>query len=271
MIQAEGIYIGQVVGIHPSAVIEEGATLGENVAISPFCYIDRHVQLGAGCVLGPHVTILGHTTLGKDCRVHGGAIIGDIPQDVTYQGGVSYVTIGDRCILREGVTIHRGTKPEAVTQVGNDCLLMAHSHLAHDVQIGNQVIIANGALVAGYAHIGDRAFISGNCLIHQFTRVGRLAMLSGGTAVQKDVPPFAMTHSLSRNTIMGLNVVGLRRAGFTTEERQLLKAAFTILYRSDLNTTQAIAQLKDIFHSPLVTELWQFIETSQRGICNFIR
>lgn len=258
-------------GIHASALIEEGATLGRDVDISPFCYIDRHVELGDGCVIGPHVTILGHTTLGEGCRVHGGAIIGDIPQDVTYRGGISYVAIGDRCTLREGVTIHRGTKPGSITQVGNDCLLMAHSHLAHDVQMGHQVIIANGALVAGYAHIGDRAFISGNCLIHQFTRVGRLAMLSGGTAVQKDVPPFAMTHSLSRNTIMGLNVVGLRRAGFTPEDRQLLKAAFTMLYRSDLNTTQAIAQLKDTFDSPLVTELWQFIEASERGICTFIR
>lgn len=258
-------------GIHPSAVIEPGAILGAGVEISPFCYIDRHAQLGDGCNLGPHVTILGHTSLGQNCRVHGGAIIGDIPQDVNYQGGISYVTIGDRCTLREGVTIHRGTKPGTVTRVGNDCLLMAYSHLAHDVQIGDQVIIANGALVAGYAQIGDRAFISGNCLIHQFTRVGRLAMLSGGTAVQKDIPPFCMTHSLSRNTIMGLNIVGLRRAGFSPEERQLLKRALAVLYRSDLNTTQAIAQLKEKFDSPLVSELAQFIEASERGICTFIR
>lgn len=257
--------------IHPTAVIEPGAQLGKNITIGPFSYIDHDVKIGDRCVIGSHVTILRYTSLGNDCRVHSGAVLGDLPQDVAFKNEESYVKIGDNCVIREGVTIHRGTKQGTLTSVGGDCLLMANSHLAHNVQVGNKVIIANGALLAGYVEVGDRAFISGNCLVHQFTRIGRLVMLSGGCAVHKDVPPFCMTRSVTLNKIMGLNNVGMQRAGLGSEERLTLKRAFKILYQSNLTTPQAIAQLEEEFTSELVLELCEFIKASKRGICTFVK
>lgn len=257
--------------IHPTAVIDPGAELGENVSVGAFCYIDRHTKIGDHCILGPHVTILPFTTLGRGCKVHAGAVLGDLPQDLVYQDTESYVRIGNNCTIREGVTIHRGTKSRTVTEVGDDCLLMAFSHLAHNARIGNRVVIANGALIAGYAEIGDRAFISGNCLVHQFVRVGRLSMMSGGSAIQKDVPPFCITRSLSTNTVLNLNIVGLRRAGFTGEQRLILKRAFDTLYRSGLNITEAVTKLEEDFDDELSREICEFVKSSKRGICKFFR
>lgn len=257
--------------IHPTAVIEAGAELGKNITVGAFSYIDHDVQIGDGCIIGPHVTILRYTSLGRGCRVHASAVLGDLPQDLAFRDEESYVRIGDNCVIREGVTIHRGTKLGTVTEVGNDCLLMAFSHLAHNVKVGNKVIVANGALLAGYAEVGDRAFISGNCLVHQFVRIGRLAMMSGGSAVHKDVPPFCTTRSVSLNKVMGLNVVGMQRAGLSSEERLTMKRAFKMLYQSNLTVSQAIAQLEEEFTSPLVLEVCEFIKSSQRGICTFVK
>lgn len=257
--------------IHPTAVIEDGAELGADVTVGAFCYVDRDVKIGDRCILGPHVTILRHTTLGPGCRVHSGAVLGDFPQDFAFRDAESYVRIGANCMIREGVTVHRGTQAGTVTEVGDGCLLMAQSHLAHNVKLGNQVVVANGALLAGYVEVGDRAFISGNCLVHQFTRIGRLAMMSGASAVQKDVLPFCMTRSVSPNTIMGLNVVGLRRAGFTAEDRRVLKQALMVIYNAGLNSSQAIAKLTEEFDSELVQEWCQFIQASKRGLCKFFR
>jgi len=258
-------------GIHPTAVIEPGAKLGDNIHIGAFAYVEAGAQLGDGCVLGPHVTIFRHTTLGIGCQVHAGAVLGDLPQDLAFKQEESYVRIGNNCVIRENVTIHRGTKAGSVTEVGNDCLLMAQSHLAHNVKLGNNVIVANGALLAGYVEVGDRAFISGNCLVHQFTRIGRLAMMSGASAVQKDVLPFCITRSVSPNTIMGLNVVGLRRAGFTPNDRRMLKQALMVIYNSGLNVSQATDKLEHEFDSELVQELCEFIRGSKRGICKFFK
>lgn len=258
--------------IHPTALVESDAQIGSNVDIGPFSYVANHVTLGDDCHLGPHVTILPHTTLGTGCQVHAGAVLGDLPQDLAFQPNtVSYVQIGQRCVLREGVTVHRGTHANTVTQVGDDCLLMANSHVGHNAVLGNRVILANGALVGGYASVGDRTFVSGNCMIHQLTRVGRLAMLSGGCAVQKDVPPFCMTCSSTSNTIMGLNVVGLRRAQIMADDRQALKRALKVLYRSNLTVSDAIAKLEQDVDSPLIQELCEFVRQSERGICKFSR
>ncbi|HEY9690771.1 MAG TPA: acyl-ACP--UDP-N-acetylglucosamine O-acyltransferase [Oculatellaceae cyanobacterium] len=256
--------------IHPTAVVADGVKLGKDVTIGAFSYIDNDVEIGDGCVINSHVTILPYTSLGKGCRVHAGAVLGDLPQDLAYKDEQSFVKIGENCVIREGVTIHRGTKLGTVTSVGNNCLLMAFSHVAHNVQVGNRVIIANGALLAGYVQVGDQAFISGNCLVHQFTRVGRLAMLSGGCAVHKDVLPFCTTRSVSLNKIMGLNVVGMQRAGLSSEERLTLKRAFKVLYQSKLTLPKAVARLEEEFDSPLVTEVCEFIKSSQRGICTYI-
>lgn len=256
--------------IHPTAIIESGAQLGNHVKIGPYTYIESGVTVGDNCAIASHVAILAGTRLGNNCKVHAGAVLGDVPQDLAFKDEPSSVKIGDRCVIREGVTVHRGTKAGTETLVGDDCLLMAYSHLAHNVKVGDRVIVANGALVAGYAEIGDRAFISGNCLIHQFTRVGRLAMMSGGCAIQKDVPPFCITRSLSTNTVMGLNAIGLRRAGFSQQQRRELQNALKILYRSQLNISQALEKLESELTSDLVRELCEFIRTSRRGICKFI-
>jgi UDP-N-acetylglucosamine acyltransferase len=257
--------------IHPTAAIDPGANIGDNVTIGPFCYIQDNVTIGDNCILDAHVTLFPYTSIGKNCHLHSNVVLGDSPQDVAFKDELSYVDVGDNCTLREGVTIHRGTKAGTTTKLGNNCLLMAYSHLAHNVQVGNNVIIANGALVAGYAEVGDRAFISGNCLIHQFARVGRLVMLAGGSAVHKDVPPFCMTRSTTLNKIMGLNTVGLRRAGFTSDERLIVKRAFRILYQSNLLIPEAIDKLEAEFDSDLVREICDFIKASQRGIAGYVR
>lgn len=252
---------------HPLSVIESGARVAEDVVIGPFCSIGNDVEIGAGCVLGPHVTLLPYTSLGRTCSVHAGAVLGDTPQDLAFKEAPSYVRIGDGCVLREGVTVHRGTKPETSTEVGAGCLLMANSHLAHNVKLGDGVILANGALLGGYVEVGARAFISGNVIIHQFTRIGRLAMLAGASGIGQDVPPFCMTAGVERNRIAGLNSVGLKRAGFTVEERLAIKRAFAILYREGLNTRQALERLRATFTDGPAAEFATFIEASTRGIC----
>jgi UDP-N-acetylglucosamine acyltransferase len=257
--------------IHPTAAIESGAKIGANVSIGPFCYIRHDVEIGDNCILDSHVTLLPYTSIGQSCHLHANVVLGDTPQDVAYKDEPSYVKIGDNCTLREGVTIHRGTKPGTKTTVGNNCLLMAYSHLAHNVQLGNDVIVANGALLAGYVEVGDRAFISGNCLVHQFARIGRLVMMAGGSAAHKDIPPFCMTRSTTLNKVMGLNSVGLRRAGFTSEQRLTVKRAFKILYQSNLLIPEALIRLEAEFDSPLVIEICDFIKTSQRGIAGYVR
>ncbi len=258
--------------IHQTAVVEDGAEIGVDVQIGPFAYVAAGARIGEGCILGPHVTVLGGATLGPGCRVHAGAVIGDEPQDLAFQPGTrSFVRIGSACLIREGVTIHRGTKPETATEVGDGCFLMANSHLAHNVRLGRRVIVANGSLLAGYVEVGDGAFISGNTGVHQFVRIGRLAMLGGAAGFSKDVPPFCMTKSGWFNRVAGLNVVGLKRAGVAPEVRLQLKQAYAMLYRSGLNVSQAVARMKTAFPDGPARELWEFAEASKRGICSDVR
>lgn len=257
--------------IHPTAVIGSNAEIGTDVEIGPYTVIGDEVRIGDGCLIGPHVVIHPFTTLGQRCRVHATAVLGDLPQDLSFPGGASYADIGDDCVIREGVTVHRGTKPDTRTVIGSGCFLMANSHFAHNVQVGNKVIVANGALLAGYVEVGEGAFISGNVVIHQFVRVGRLAMLGGQSGIGKDIPPFCTTESATRNRIAGLNLVGLKRAGFTPPERKELKRAFDMLYRSGLNVSQALEKMKTEFTEGPAAELWRFIEQSERGICGAVR
>lgn len=255
--------------IHPTAVVSKSATIAADVEIGPYTIISDACVIAERCVIGPHVVIHPYTTIGPDTRIHAGAVIGDWPQDVSFTGARSETLIGARCVIREGVTIHRGTKENTKTVVGDGCFLMANSHLAHNVILGSNVIVANGALLAGYVEVGDRAFISGNAVIHQFCKIGRLAMLSGLSGIGKDVPPFCTTAGVMRNRVAGLNVVGLRRAGFSLGERQEIKAAFDVLYRSGLNVSQAVERLKKEFPRGPAAEFWQFAEQSKRGLCPF--
>lgn len=255
--------------IHVTAVVEPGAELGKGVRVAPFAYIRDGARVGAGTEIGPHAVIHPYTEVGENCRIHAGAVLGDLPQDLGFKGTESFVRIGNSCTIREGVTIHRGTMPGSATTVGDHCFLMAYSHLAHNVHLGNRVILANNAMLAGHVEVGDGVFVGGGAAIHQFCKVGRLAMVGGLSAVSKDIPPFCTHASGTYNTIAGLNVVGLRRNGFDAPARAEIRRAFKVLYTSGLNVTQAVNKLRIEFESAAVREMCDFIEASKRGICAF--
>lgn len=257
--------------IHATAIVGKNTEIGTNVVIGPYTVIGDHVRIEEGCHIGPHVVIHSHTTLGKRSRVHATAVLGDLPQDLSFSGEASYVDIGEDCVIREGVTIHRGTKPETRTVIGNQCFLMAFSHFAHNVKLGNRVIVANASLLAGYVEVDDGAFISGAVVIHQFVKIGRMAMLGGQSGIGKDVPPFCMTESSMRNRIIGLNLVGLKRAGISPAERKEIKQGFDLLYRSGLNVHQAVEKMKAEYPTGPASELWRFAEHSHRGMCGMTR
>lgn len=255
--------------IHPSAMIDPKAVLGRNVTVGPFAVIDESVELGEGCVIGPHAVILRHVTMGEGNRVHAGAVIGDLPQDLAFKGEPSYVKIGQRNTFREGVTIHRGTKPGTTTEIGNDCFLMGHTHVAHNCRLGNRVITVNGAVLGGYVEVGDRAFISAHVMVHQFVKIGGGVMIGGAAGLSKDVPPYCLVESMARNCVQGLNVVGARRAGLSAEDRRQIKEAFKMLYLSELNVSQALERMKARFSCGPAAEFTAFVERSGRGICRY--
>lgn len=253
--------------IHDTAIIDSGAQIGENVSIGPYTYIEGDVSIGDGCKIGPHVSILRYTTIGNDCTVHAGAVLGDIPQDLGFEEQESYVKIGDGCRMREGVTIHRGSKPGTTTELGKGCFLMAFAHVGHNVKLGESVIMVNGSMVAGYVEAGNGAFISGNVAVHQFVKIGRLVMLGGGASVSKDVPPFLTLRPAGLNDVAGINAVGMKRAGMNRDDLSQVKTAFKIIYGSGLNTAQAVDKLTEESSDGPVREFVEFINASKRGIC----
>ena len=251
--------------IHPSAVVGASVELGDGVEIGPLCLVDGRIRIGARTRLIGQVTILGDTTIGADNMIHPHAVIGDEPQDITYTGGPRRVIIGDRNIFREGVTIHRGSEHGDATIVGNGNFFMQNAHAAHDCRVGNDTIIAGGALLAGWVEVGDRALVSGNCVVHQYVRIGRLSMMRGLSRTSRDIPPFCLmdlTH-----TLHGINVVGLRRAGFNVQTIRALRSAFNVLFGRRRNLQQAIAELEAPGNlRPEVEELIAFIRASKRGV-----
>ena len=253
--------------IHPSAIVEPGAQLGTDVQIGPFAYVAATARLGDGCILAPHAVVLDHTTLGARCKIHACAVIGDFPQDLSFQNEPSFVVVGDDCTFRESVTIHRGTKPGTPTRVGNRVFMMANSHVAHNCEVGDHVIFANCAAIGGYVTVGERCFLGGNTGVHQFCHVGRLAMVGSGALVSKDLPPFCIAASSMNSFVAGLNVVGLRRAGLDAAQRALIKQAFNLVYRSGLNTAQAREKLLAETGNPFAAEFAAFLATAKRGIC----
>jgi UDP-N-acetylglucosamine acyltransferase len=255
--------------IAASADVGEMAKIGSGVSIGRGCIVEDGAEIGEDCVLGPNVVVFGCAKLGPGCRVHAGAVIGDVPQDLHCNAEPSFVEIGAETTLREHVTIHRASKPGGVTRLGTKCLLMAGSHVGHDAVIGNDVVMVNHVLIGGHAQVADQAVLSGGSMVHQFTRIGRLAMLAGGSGARMDVPPFCMTCPMMTNSVMSLNVVGLRRAGLTSADRRALQHAFHVLYRSGLPTKQALAVL-DSEESPYVREMIEFVRASTRGICPFV-
>jgi UDP-N-acetylglucosamine acyltransferase len=257
--------IAQSARIHPTAIIAPEADLGEDVQVGPYVVIEGEVRIGAGCVLRPGVHLIGPMTMGCHNRVFGGAVLGEQPQHVKYAGEPTRLVIGDHNVIREHVTIHRGTTASWETRIGDHNFLMAHSHVAHDCRIGNHCILANGALMAGHCLLEDNVFLSGNCAIHQFCRVGRLALLSGVSAATKDIPPFIIQQRF--NCVGGVNVVGMRRAGIPTAHIDAVRRAFHLLYRSRMVVPAALQYMeRDLGHIPEVVEMVTFIRASSRGI-----
>jgi len=253
--------------IHPTAIVDAGARLGEAVEIGPYVLIGAEVEIGARTVVQSHAVIEGAVRLGAGNLVGHGAVIGSAPQDLGFKSGTkSSVEIGDRNVIREHVTIHRGTAASSATRLGHDNFLMAGAHIGHNCAIGDKVIIANNCLLGGYVEVDDGAFLGGGCVFHQFMRVGRLAITQGASGFGKDIPPFVAAAGV--NKVVGLNTIGLRRAGLSADERAEIKAAFRLLYESGLNVTQALAQAKTRHWTGPGRLFFDFVTRAQRrGIC----
>ena len=256
-----------MVTVHPTAVVDPGAELQEGVQIGPYVVIGPHVRVGPRSIIASHTVLEGWTEIGAECRIGPHAIIGSPPQDVKYRGEPTRVVIGDRTLVREFASIHRAsTGGSGVTTVGPDCFIMAYVHVAHDCQLAERVIIANQAALAGHIEIGRCAVIGGMTGIHQFVRIGEYAFLGACSGVGQDIPPYLKAEG-HRAKPFGLNVVGLRRDGFSTEEIRALKQAYRIVYASGLNTSQALEKLEqELSGSPAVQHFIDFIKRSQRGI-----
>lgn len=251
--------------IHSTAIISPQARIGANVRIGPFAVIDGGVELGADCVVGPHVHLTGVTKIGNGNRFHTGCVIGDAPQDLKYKDEPTRLVIGDQNVFRENVTVNRATKIEDATAIGSNNFIMANAHIAHNCNVGDNVIIANGALLGGHVTVQDRAFISGNCMLHQFCRVGTLALMQGGSGISKDLPPFTIARG--NNGICGLNVIGLRRAGYSAEERLELKKLYHALFRSEKNLGDAFADAQKTFSGTAARTVLEFVAGAKRGVC----
>jgi UDP-N-acetylglucosamine acyltransferase len=251
--------------IHATAVIHPQARLDSTVQVGPYAVIDANVELGADCVVGPHVYLTGLTKIGAGNHFHAACVIGDAPQDLKYKGVPTRVDIGDHNVFREHTTVNRATTTEHATVVGSHNFILAGAHIGHNCVVGSRVIMANGAMLGGHVTVQDLAFISGNCLVHQFCRVGKLALMQGGSAISKDLPPFTVARG--DNGICGLNVVGLRRAGFSAAERLELKKLYHVLFRQGRPFSEARSAARETFSSPGARVMLEFIAAAKRGVC----
>lgn len=251
--------------IHPTAIIGKDVQLEVGNKIGPHVVIEDGVKIGSHNTIHPYAYICKGTEIGSHNEIHMGAIIGHAPQDLAYKGTPTYTRIGDRNQIREYVTIHRGTKPESSTLIGDDNFIMAYCHIAHNCELGNRIIMVNQASLTGYCIVEDQAFLSGMTGFHQFTRIGRLAMVSALSAANKDIPPYVICGGRPA-TAIGINMVGLRRAGIEASVRNEIKEAYRYLYRSGLAVTNALERIKKELKSPEVEHFVRFIETSTRGI-----
>jgi UDP-N-acetylglucosamine acyltransferase len=251
--------------IHPTAIVDSAVDIGREVRIGPYAIIEPGCVIGDYCEVRAHAVICKGTLMGPNNQVGYGAVIGAEPQDLGFKGGRTWVEIGSGNRIREYATIHRASTEGTATSVGNDNYIMCGVHLGHDTEVGNRAILANNSLLGGYVKVEDGAFLGGGTVVHQHARIGRLAITRGGTRVNKDVPPYFMATDI--NQVSGINRIGLRRAGLSHETRRAIQAAFELIYRSNLNTTQALDELQKKFHLEEIAHLTNFIKTSKRGIC----
>ena len=256
-----------LVTLHPTAIVHPEAELGDGVEVGSFALIAGTVKIGGRTRVGPRVTIEGYTTLGEENELFTGAVIGSRTQDKKFDGGISYLKIGDRNKIREYVTVNPGTKDGTETVIGDDNLLMAYAHVAHDCVIKNFAVLANAATLAGHVTVEDGAVIGGLSAVHQFVRIGRLALIGGCSKVVQDVPPFMIADGHPTRAF-GINSVGLDRAAVSKEDKAGLKKAFKIIFKSGLSLTKAAERLrKECPPSAVLTDLLEFIQNSERGIC----
>ncbi|MBP5259137.1 MAG: acyl-ACP--UDP-N-acetylglucosamine O-acyltransferase [Paludibacteraceae bacterium] len=249
-----------------SAFIHPNAKIGKDVVIDPFVYIDDNTVIGDGTHLFPHAVVLSGARIGKNCRIFPGAVVAGIPQDLKFKGEETTAVIGDNTTIRECATVNRGTASKGTTIVGSNCLIMAYSHIAHDCRLGNNIIIGNASQIAGEVVIDDWAILSGNCLIHQFCHIGAHIIMQGGSRTSKDVPPY-ITAGRDPLVYAGLNLVGLRRRGFTREQLDTIENCYKYIYQSGYNTTQALEQIEANVPASAEREtITEFIRQAERGI-----
>jgi UDP-N-acetylglucosamine acyltransferase len=255
------------VKIHPTAIVDSKANIESEVKIGPYSIIGPSVKIGEKTSIQSHVVIEGEVSIGRANFIGHGAIIGAAPQDLSFlPERKTKIDIGNDNVIREHCTIHRGTAEGSATTIGDKNFLMACAHVGHNCAIGNNVIIANNCLLGGFVRVDDAAFLGGSCVFHQYMHVGRLAIAQGGSAFSKDIPPFVI--AAERNYVFGLNVVGLRRAGFSAQDRDEIKSAFKLLYTSGLNVAQAIEKAATMNFSAAAREFLEFVaNATQRGIC----
>jgi UDP-N-acetylglucosamine acyltransferase len=252
--------------IHPTAVVDPSAKIGDNVIIGPFTIVESNVEIGMGTRIDSNARICFGARIGKDCHIFHGAVISEVPQDLKFQGEDTTAIIGDRTQIREYVTIHRGTRNREKTKVGSDCLLMAYSHIAHDCFVGDHVIIVNSVQLGGHVTVDDWVYIGGMAGVHQFTHIGKHAFVGGGYRCIQDVPPYILAAGEPLK-YTGLNVVGLRRRGFSNETINQLKEVYRLIFRSEFNTSQALEQIQSGFEpTEEIREVVSFIQGSKRGI-----
>lgn len=252
--------------ISPLAYVDPAAKIGKDVTIEPFAYVQGKVEIGDGTWIGPHACVMDGAIVGKNCTIHSGSVIAGIPQDLKFQGEETTAVIGNNTMIRECVTINRGTAARGSTIIGNNCLLMAYSHVGHDCEIGNNVVLVNNVSLAGEVEIDDWAILSGHVAVHQFTRIGAHVMISGGTMINKDVAPYIIVaHSPASFT--GINSIGLRRRGFTTEEVTLIQDMCRILFQSGLGYSTACDRIEAEFPPSVHRDnLIGFVRNSKRGV-----
>ncbi len=250
----------------PLAYVHPQAKVARNVVVEPFTTINNDVEIGSGTWIGSNVTIMEGARIGKNCRIFPGAVISAIPQDLKFEGEDSLTVIGDNTTIRECVTINRGTSASGKTKIGNNCLIMATAHIAHDCVLGDNSIVVNGVALAGHVIVGKHAIIGGLAAVHQFIHIGDHAMISGGSLVRKDVPPYtkAAKEPLS---YVGINSIGLRRRGFSSAKISEIQNIYRILYQKNYNTSQALSIIEaEMEATPERDEIMLFIRNSQRGI-----
>ncbi|MET0151465.1 MAG: acyl-ACP--UDP-N-acetylglucosamine O-acyltransferase [Candidatus Binatia bacterium] len=250
--------------IHPTAVVDPRAEIDASASIGPYVVIEGPARIGTRTQIAAHAIVTGGAEIGADNVIHSGAVIGDAPQDIAFEGAESFLRIGDGNVFREHATIHRGTKPGSETRIGDRNYFMQNSHVAHNCRIGDDAIVAGGALLSGYVELGDRGFVSGNCVVHQFVRIGRLALLRGLSRTSRDVPPFCIMDGT--HTVRAINLIGLRRAGFSPQSIRDIRSAFKALFLRSRNLKRALEEV-DPAASDEVRELVEFIRASRRGVC----